>query len=84
MFDHLTYCDIRDSSDCERKTDGIFDTCQSMMDRNGSSKEINLCVPERLGCDNNLHCNTIGSPHGDAFLRGECVTGLCDYQLFLD
>ena len=84
VFDHLTYCDERDSNDCKHKTDGIFDTCQRMEDRSGNSKTIDVCVPKRLGCDRNIHCNTIGSPNGEGSLRGECVTGLCQYQLFLN
>ena len=81
VFDHLTKCDIRDSSDCKVKTDGIFDACQTVRGRNGNA--IDVCVPKLLGCDSNIHCNTIGSPRKEGSLRGECVTGLCQYQTFL-
>ena len=82
VFDHLIYCDLRDSNDCKHKTDGIFDTCQRVKDTNGNSKTIGVCVPRRLGCDSDLHCNTIGSTSGERSLIGECVTGLCHYQLY--
>ena len=86
IFDHFTFCDIRDSNDCILKTDGIFNTCQAVTVQSGnleSKSRINICIPKRLGCDTHLHCNTIGNPHKGGSLRAECITGLCQYQTFV-
>ena len=84
IFDHFTFCDKRDSNDCKLKTDGIFDTCQTVQKGNSEFENgIDICVPKRLGCDTHLHCNTIGSPHKEGSLKAECVTGLCQYQTFV-